>query len=87
MNRAGGFDWDDAKAEANYRKHCVDFETASEVFDDPFAVERFDSLSPDHGEDRYLIIGMAGGRLLTVVYTERSEVIRLISARPATRRT
>ena len=86
MSDSSGFDWDEAKAEANYRKHRIDFETATEVFDDSFAVERLDSPSPDHGEDRYVITGMAGGRLLTVVYTERGETIRLISARPATRR-
>jgi uncharacterized DUF497 family protein len=34
------FEWDDAKAESNYRKHGVDFETATETFADPFAIER-----------------------------------------------
>lgn len=86
MSNASGFDWDEAKAEANYRKHGIDFETATEVFADPFVVERFDPLSVEHGEDRFLITGMASGQLLTVVYTERDEIIRLISARRATRR-
>jgi len=36
------FEWDDAKAAGNYRKHGVDFETATEAFADPFAIERAD---------------------------------------------
>jgi len=79
------FDWDDEKAESNYRKHGVDFDTATDVFADMFAIERAD-LSIPYGEDRFLITGMASGQLLTVVYTIRGETIRLISARQATRR-
>jgi uncharacterized DUF497 family protein len=80
------FEWDDAKAEANYQKHGVDFETATEVFADLFAIEELDPGSDDHGEDRYRITGMGGGALLVVVYTEREERIRIISARRATKR-
>jgi uncharacterized DUF497 family protein len=80
------FNWDDLKAEANYRKHGVDFETATEVFDDHLALERFDPLSEEYDEDRFLITGMAGGHLVTVVYTERNGTIRIISARRATKR-
>ena len=80
------FQWDDAKAESNYRKHGVDFETATEAFADPFATERADPLSARYDEQRFLITGMAQGQLLTVVYTTRGEAIRLISARRATRR-
>lgn len=86
MNEDTNFDWDDAKAEGNYRKHGVDFETATEVFADHFALERLDPLSADYGEDRFLITGMAGGQLVTVVYTERNETFRLISARRASKR-
>jgi uncharacterized DUF497 family protein len=80
------FEWDDAKAESNYRKHGVDFETATETFADPFAIERADLSYAGNGEERLLITGMAAGQLLTVVYTARRERIRLISARRATRR-
>ena len=80
-----GFDWDDAKAESNYRKHGVDFETATEVFADPLAVDRFDEDSAGFGEYRFLITGMAGGKLVTVVYTEYEKRIRIISARRASR--
>jgi hypothetical protein len=80
------FEWDDAKAESNYRKHGVDFETATEAFADPFAIERVESSAARDGEERFLITGMAASCLLTVVYTTRRERIRLISARRATRR-
>ncbi len=80
------FEWDAEKARVNYRKHGIGFETATEVFDDPFAVEMIDELSGDHGEERSLIIGLTKGHLiLTVVYTERGDSIRIISARRATK--
>ena len=79
------FEWDAAKAAANFRKHGVDFETATEVFGDPFAIEHFDAANSFLGEDRYLITGMGGGALLTVVYTQRGEAFRIISARRAVR--
>jgi uncharacterized protein len=79
------FEWDDAKAEANYRKHGISFELATEVFDDLFAVETFDPLSPEYGEERVRIIGKAANLYLTIIYTEREERIRIISARRATK--
>jgi uncharacterized DUF497 family protein len=54
------------------------------VFNDIFAVEGFDDSVPD-GEDRFTILGVAEGVILFVVYTERADRIRLISARRATR--
>jgi hypothetical protein len=78
------FEWDEAKAVENDTKHGVSFETARAVFRDPFAVERFDDRE-DYGEDRFILIGMAEGVVLTVVYTERDSRIRLISARHATK--
>jgi hypothetical protein len=80
------FEWDAEKAKANCRKHGIAFETATQVFDDPSAVELMDELSGDYGEERFLMIGLSKGHLmLTVVYTEREENIRIISARRATR--
>jgi uncharacterized DUF497 family protein len=79
------FEWDDAKAAENYAKHGVSFETATEVFKDPFAVERLDDRE-DYGEDRFILIGVAEGEVLTVVYTERTARFRIISARQATKR-
>lgn len=79
------FEWDEAKAAENYVKHGVSFETATLVFKDPFGIERLDDRE-DYGEDRFILIGMAEGALLTVVHTERSGRIRIISARQATKR-
>jgi uncharacterized DUF497 family protein len=78
------FEWDETKAAENYAKHGVSFETATEVFRDPFAVERLDDRE-HYGEDRFILIGIAEGVVLTVVYTERNSRIRIISARQATR--
>jgi uncharacterized protein len=79
-----GFEWDKAKAKANYRRHGVSFELAETVFQDPFAIERLDDRE-DRDEERFVIIGVAeGGVLLFVAYTEREERIRIISARRAT---
>jgi uncharacterized protein len=76
------FEWDDAKAEANFRKHEVRFEHAAEACEDPFALIELDD-SQDYGEDRFILIGQAADGILTVVYTERNERIRIISAREA----
>jgi len=78
------FRWDKNKAKNNYAKHGVSFDLAKDVFKDPFAVEFLDDRQ-DYGEERFVIIGMAGDHLLYVAYTERNEVIRIISARRATR--
>lgn len=78
------FEWDDAKAHANVRAHGVAFELARTVFRDPFAIERLDDRK-DYGEPRFVLIGMAEGRILLFgAYTERDEKIRIISARRAT---
>jgi uncharacterized DUF497 family protein len=76
------FEWDDVKAEANLKKHKISFRVARRVFDDFFALIEQD-LSEDHGEERFLATGMVEGLLITVVYTERGERVRLISARKA----
>jgi uncharacterized protein len=80
------FTWDPAKAAENLRKHGVSFEAASTVFRNPLAKVLPD---PTHSERerRSLIIGhSAGGRLLLVVFTERPDRIRIISARDASAR-
>ncbi len=78
------FDWDKKKAAENFVKHGVSFEETMTVFDDPLYVDFYD---PDHslGEHRFIIIGeSAQGRLLMVSYTERGDLIRLISSRELT---
>ena len=78
------FEWDEAKAQSNLAKHGVSFVAASRVFDDLFASEEFDQGS-EPSEVRYIITGMVNGVILTVVYTERDERARIISAKKATR--
>ncbi len=79
------FEWDEAKNKANVRKHGVDFETAKRIFEGP-VVTRIDHRK-DYGEDRYTTIGRVGGAALIVVaHTNRDGHIRLISARPASRK-
>ena len=78
------FEWDPQKAKSNYKKHGVSFEEAVTVFYDPLAAT-FDD--PDHseGEWRFITIGFSSReRLLIVSHSERGEVLRIISARPAT---
>ena len=80
------FTWDPAKAASNLRKHGVSFEDASSVFRNSLAKVLPD---PTHSpqEQRSLIIGhSAGGRVLLVVFTERGDRIRIISARDASAR-
>ena len=75
-----GFEWDEGKAELNWRLHEVLFTDAAEVFDDPCRLN-----DPDYyeGEDRWRTVGMVRGEvLLAVVYTITDEgKIRFISAR------
>ena len=78
------FEWDEAKAEANWRTHGVSFELAQTVFRDVFAIERLDDRA-DYGEQRFIMIGAAEGHvILFVAYTEREQRIRIVSARRAT---
>lgn len=79
------FEWDKDKARRNRSKHRVSFEEASTVFSDPFSRTIADPLHSEH-EDRSVILGESHRRLLVVVFTERGENIRIISARTASRR-
>jgi len=79
------FEWDEEKAKRNEVKHGVTFDEAKTIFNDPFAMTISD---PNHSdeEERWLDIGLsAGGRILVVWYTERSERIRIIGSRKATK--
>jgi hypothetical protein len=81
------FEWDPAKAAENLRKHGVSFEEAQAVFADERAL-LLDDPGHSEGEDRFVLLGLsAAGRLLVVVhcYREADAVIRIISARKATR--
>ena len=80
------FEWDPQKAARNLAKHGVSFEDAATAFGDPLGRIEID---PRHsaGEERFVLLGFSHGqRLLAVMFAERGEAIRLISARGATRR-
>ena len=79
------FQYDPAKAVANLKKHGISFADAEGVLEDPLALTVQD---PDsEGEARLITIGMgSAGELLVVVYTERNEQYRIISARRPTRK-
>ena len=80
------FEWDPQKAESNIEKHGVSFEEASTVFRDPLSLTIDDPLHSTV-EERMVQIGISHmNRLLVVVYTERGDNIRLISARRATKK-
>ncbi len=81
------FTWDEAKAAINLQKHKVSFEEAKTVFDDEEALFMSD---PDHSdkEERFILLGMSTLLRLLVVchcYRENDDVIRIISARKATK--
>jgi uncharacterized protein len=80
------FEWDSRKAQSSLAKHGIGFEEASTIFGDPLSLTIPD---PEHSfrEKRYVTMGLAfTGKLLVVVHTERGNNIRIISARPASRR-
>lgn len=77
------FEWDEEKSKLNKHKHGLDFSVAGLVFLDAHAREQEDR-STDYGEVRAVIIGLVGVRLITVIYTERGDRLRIISARRAT---
>jgi uncharacterized protein len=80
------FEWDPVKAEKNIRKHDVSFDEAVTVFKDPLAFI-FDDEAHSKEEHREIIIGMSAlRRMLLVCFVERvQDIVRIISARPATR--
>jgi uncharacterized DUF497 family protein len=77
------YEWDEQKRQINVKKHGVDFIDVPEVFDGDTVIipdERF-----DYGENRLIVIGILKNMVVVVVYTERGENIRIISARKATK--
>lgn len=80
------FEWDPNKAVKNINQHRVSFDEAATVFGDPTFITFVDE---EHSidEERYITIGLSkSGRLLMVAHTDHHEEIRIVSARPATRR-
>ncbi len=80
------FEWDKNKASSDFTKHGVSFEEAKTVFQND--VNSITCFEPNHSfdEERYIEIGLSTkGLLLVIVYVEREDCIRIISARKATR--
>ena len=82
------FTWDETKNQINQRDHQVSFELAREVFADPLALSTMDRV--EDGEQRWQTVGMVGGTVIllvahTVSEQEEEEVLRIISARKATK--
>jgi uncharacterized protein len=76
------FEWDDEKAARNFDKHLVTFEQARAAFYDPNGIDEGD---PDPDEERFSRLCRLGQEVFVIVYTERGDRIRIISARPATK--
>jgi uncharacterized DUF497 family protein len=80
------FEWDPRKAKKNLGIHAISFDEASTAFQDTLSLTIYDPLHSDK-EDRYVLIGNSqNNHVLVVIYTERINRIRLISARKATQR-
>jgi len=82
------FTWDERKNRSNRAKHGVWFEEAQSVFDDPHG-RLFSDPEHSEAEDRFILLGVSSaGRTLVVVhcYRESDSLIRIISARKATRK-
>ena len=74
-------EWDDEKNQINKKKHGLSFETASRIFLDENRIDEFDENHSDF-EDRFKVIGRVD-EIFFVIYTERGENYRIISARLA----
>ncbi|TFF21821.1 BrnT family toxin [Jiella endophytica] len=79
------FEWDDAKAARIEAERGISVALATAVFDDPDRLDMVDDRQP-YGEERRITIGEADGLLLTVVYTMRGAVCRIITVWPASRK-
>lgn len=84
MDTPPQFAWDRAKSDRCFAERGFDFQYASRLFKGP-VLERQDSRR-DYGETRIQAIGSIGGRLFFVVYTQRGETKRILSARRAHRK-
>lgn len=79
------FEWDESKNQANIRKHGIDFNDVPDIFQHPMLALRDERA--DYGEERWVGVGWIKMLIGVVVYTERrGDVIRIISARKATKR-
>lgn len=75
------FSWDENKRRLNLAKHGVDFRDVARIFEGPLVT--VEDTREDYGERRYAALGLLEGHVVSVVYTERGDRIRLISMRKA----
>jgi len=73
------FEWDQDKCSSNIKKHGIDFEDAIEVFE----YQNWTAPSYRSSEQRFITVGWMQGREITVIYTIRGQIARIISARRA----
>ena len=79
-----GFEWNAAKSDSTYAERGLDFEAAAHVFDGGFV--QHEDLRRGYGEPRFLATGEVEGVVVTVVWTPRGHLRRIISAWPASNR-
>jgi len=77
------FEWDEAKCESNILKHGIDFSDVEKVFQTETVTIRDDRMR--YEEERFITLGLFDGCVVVIVHTETDEVIRIISARKASR--
>ncbi len=84
MNSGRFFEWDDEKAALNVKRHGLTFQTAALVFEDEFRIEEYD-FDGAHGKDAWQAVG-AVENVIIIVFSDREDFTRIISARKATYR-
>jgi uncharacterized DUF497 family protein len=77
------FEWDENKRLANIRKHGFDFTDVSTVFASDTVTVEDDRYN--YGEQRFVTFGLFQGRIIAVVHTENDDLVRIISARKASK--
>ena len=75
------FTWDEKKRKVNLAKHGIDFSDAADIFAGPMVT--VEDTREDYGEPRYVALGLLAGIVISVVYTERNDQLRIISIRKA----
>ena len=73
--------WDEKKRKFNLAKHGIDFRDAEKIFDGPLVT--VEDVRQDYGEPRYVSLGLLEGIVVSMVYTERGDTVRIISMRKA----